>query len=174
MLKDTSDGCPKRPYPNGWKRTCSLALRPLPRGATHSWTQTQFCPLLPQHGPGHRPQGHHSQALLPAGHQPRAPGAEDGTLDPVRQTTSHGATGAATVSKVFRGRGLGPLLLGLCGPQSPPGPSSALNHCAQSPEIRFHASAVKEICIIFHLYHLKFFCYNCKIIHKEALFICII
>lgn len=153
---------------------CSLALRPLPGGTTHSWTQTRFCPWLPQCGPGHRPQGHGWQALLPAGHQPRAPGAEDGTLDPVSQTTSHGATWAAMVSMVFRGKGLGLLLLGLCGPQSPPGPSSALKPWAQSPEIRFHTSAVKDICIKFHLHHLKFFCYNCKIIHKEALFICII
>lgn len=42
------------------------------------------------------------------------------------------------------------------GPQSPSGPFSALKHWAQSPEIRFQASAVKDICIVFHLYHLKF------------------
>lgn len=102
----------------------------------------------------------------------QGPGAENGTLDPcIRPLT---APHDLSWFPWYSGKGLGPLLLGLCGPQSPPGPSSALKHWEQSPEIRFHASAVKDICIKFHLYHLKFFCYNCKIIHKEALFICII
>lgn len=153
---------------------CSLALRPLPGGTTHSWAQTQFCPWLPQCGPGHRPQGHCWQVLLPAGHQPRAPAVEDGTLDPVRQTTSHGPTWAATVSMVFRGKGLGATSLGTVWASVSPRSLLSAEALGIVQEIRSHASAVKDICIIFHLYHLKFFCYNCKIIHKEALFICII
>lgn len=49
-------------------------------------------PRLPECCPGHRSQGHRWQALLPAGHQPRALDAENGILDPVCQTASHSAT----------------------------------------------------------------------------------
>ena len=129
---------------------CSLALRPLPGGTAHSWAQTQFCSWLPQCSPGHRPQGHRWQALLPAGHQPRAPAIEDGTLDPVCQTASHGPTWAATVSMVFRGKGLGATSLGTvwaCLPLVPP------QHCSTGHSPRDPVSCLS---CEGYLYHISF------------------
>ena len=157
MIKGTSDGCPKHSPPLMGGRGCVL------------WRSGLCQVALPT--PGLRPSsvpGCLSAALatglrVTAGRLcyllATSPGPRLLKMAPwtpcVRPppTVPHGQQLFPWYSG---GRGLGPLLLGLCGPVSP---WSLLSTAALGTvqEIRFHASAVKDICIIFHLYHLKIF-----------------